>query len=140
MSRPIVLLAVAAVAAFAWVLPAPAPGAEAPADRVVAMYFHRTQRCPTCKLMGAYSEEAVREGFAEQIKGGKVEFHDVDFQDERNARLTRAYGITGPSLIVVKVEGNRVKEYRNLKEMWAKVADKPAFLQYVRENVTAYLP
>ena len=76
--------------------------AATPADRVVVMYFHRTQRCPTCLRMGSYSEEAVKKGFAKQIKDGTVEFHYIDFQDEKNAALTKGYKVGGPTLIVAK--------------------------------------
>ena len=34
-----------------------------PRDRVVAIYFHRTQRCPTCQKMGSYTEQAIKTGF-----------------------------------------------------------------------------
>jgi thiol-disulfide isomerase/thioredoxin len=113
--------------------------AEAPADRVVVMYFHRTQRCPTCLKMGSYTEEAVKDGFAQEIKAGKVAFHYIDFQDERNAAFTNGYGVTGPTLIVAKVAGTKVAEYKNLKEMWTKVREKPAFVEYVQGNVKSYL-
>ena len=112
--------------------------AAAPADRVVVMYFHRTQRCPTCRRMGSYSEEAVTEGFAKEIKDRTVEFHYVDFQDETNAALTKGYKIGGPTLIVAQVVGNKVKAYKNLTEIWTKNGDKDAFLKYVRDNVAAY--
>ena len=114
--------------------------ADPPADRVLAVYFHRTERCPTCLKMGSYSEEAVTKGFDTQVKEGTVEFRYVDFQDEKNAKLVKAYKITGPTLIVVKVAGSKVKEYKNLKEIWTKVREKPEFVQYVHENVEAYLP
>ena len=110
-----------------------------PADRVVAMYFHRTQRCPTCLKMGSYSEEAVKKGFAKQVKEGSVEFHYVDFQNKKNAALTKGYKVSGPALIVAKIKENKVKEYKNLKDIWTKVREKPEFLKYVRENVEAYL-
>ena len=112
--------------------------AAAPADRVVVMYFHRTKRCPTCKRMGGYAEEAVLKGFPKEIKDGTVEFHFVDFQDQKNAALTKGYKVGGPTLIVAQVVGNKVKEFKNLTEIWAKNNDKDAFLKYVRENVTAY--
>jgi len=112
--------------------------AAAPPDRVVVMYFHRTQRCPTCLRMGSYSEEAVVKGFAKQIKAGTVEFHYVDFQDAKNAGLTNGYKVGGPTLIVAQVIGNKVKEFKNLTEIWAKNRDKDVFLKYVRDNVTAY--
>ena len=113
--------------------------AEASTDRVVAMYFHRTQRCPTCLKMGSYSEEAVKSGFAQQIKDGKVEFRYIDFQDEKNAALTKGYKVGGPTLIVARVAGGKVAEYKNLTEIWTKVRDKEAFIEYVRNNVKSYL-
>ena len=112
--------------------------AVAPADRVVVMYFHRTVRCPTCRRMGSYSQEAVVKGFAKQIKDGTVEFRYIDFQDERNAVLTKGYKVGGPTLIVAQVVDNKVKEYKNLTEIWAKNSDKDAFFKYVRDSVVTY--
>ena len=116
-----------------------APAAERPSDRVVVMYFHRTQRCPTCQKMGSYAEEAVKQGFAERVEAGTVEFHYVDFQNAKNTALAKGYQVTGPSLIVAKIAENKVREYQDLEEMWTKVREKPTFLEYVRENVEAYL-
>ena len=109
-----------------------------PANRVVVMYFHRTQRCPTCLRMGSYSEEAVKKGFPKQIKDGTVEFHYVDFQDKKNAALAKGYKVSGPSLVVVKVAKNKAVKFGSLKEIWSKNSDKDAFLKYVRDNVKAY--
>ena len=120
---------------FATVASSVTHAADAPKDRVVAMYFHRTQRCPTCLKMGSYSEEAVKAVFADEIKKGQVAFYFIDFQDEKNARYTKAYNINGPALIVAKISDNKVASYRNLEEIWTKVGDKPAFLRYVQESV-----
>jgi thiol-disulfide isomerase/thioredoxin len=120
-------------------LPRDVAGAEAPADRVVVMYFHRTVRCPTCQMMGTYSEEAVKQGFAEQVGKGTVEFHYVDFQNAQNAALAQGYKVAGPALIVVQISEGKAKQYKDLKEIWVKVRDKPAFLQFVRENVQAFV-
>jgi hypothetical protein len=132
-----VLLAAVAIAVLAS-LAEPAFAADAPSDRVVAMYFHRTQRCPTCLKMGSYSEEAVKTAFAQQIKDGKVAFHYIDFQDAKNAALTNGYKVGGPTLIVAKISGSKVVEYKNLTEIWTKVRDKPAFVEYVQSNVKDY--
>jgi len=114
------------------------PAATPAPDRVVAIYFHRTQRCPTCQKMGSYAEEAVRQGFARQVKAGQVEFHYVDFQNKKNEALTKGYKVTGPALIVARVEKNQVKQFVDLEEIWTKVGEKPEFLKYVRDQVTAY--
>jgi thiol-disulfide isomerase/thioredoxin len=134
------LFVVPALSCLAGGLFAAEPAVAAPKDRVVVLYFHRTQRCPTCLKMGTLTEEAVKGRFVRELKEGKVALHVIDFQDEKNAAYTKAYGIAGPSLIVAKVAGGKVAEYKNLKDMWAKVRDQGAFAQYVEENVKAYLP
>ena len=133
------VLPVTAAALLATILPSIAVAANAPADRVVAMYFHRTQRCPTCLKMGSYSEEAVKTGFAEQIKDGTIAFYYIDFQDPKNAKLAKGYDIHGPALIVAKIKGKKVKEFKDLEDIWTNVADKAAFIKYVQENVSAYI-
>ena len=112
--------------------------ASAPADRIVVMYFHRTKRCPTCLKMGSYTEEAVKSGFAKEIKAGKVEFHYIDFQDKKNEALTKGYKVGGPTLIVARVAANKVAECQSLTEIWTKVRDKDAFVEYVQGNVKDY--
>lgn len=133
------VFAVATVALLTSMLPQAVAADAPPADRVVVMYFHRTQRCPTCLKMGGYSEEAVKGGFAKQIKDGTVEFHYIDFQDKKNEALTKGYKIEGPTLIVARVAGNKVSEYKNLTEIWTKVRDKAAFIDYVQSNVKKYM-
>jgi Zn-dependent alcohol dehydrogenase len=112
--------------------------ADAPKDRVVAMYFHRTERCPTCKKMGAYSEETMKTVFAKQLKDGTVEFRMIDFQNPKNARLAKGYKVGSPALIVAKIVDNRVAEYKDLDGIWERVADKAEFSKYVAENIVAY--
>jgi len=113
--------------------------ADLPKDRVAVMYFHRTQRCPTCLKMGSYVEEAVENGFPNQAADGSVGFYLIDYQAAGNAGLAKAYKITGPTLIVAKVTDNKVTGYENLTDIWTKVREKADFLAYVRENIAAYL-
>ena len=121
-------------------LPAQAsPAVKAPADRVVVMYFHRTQRCPTCRKMGSFSKEAVARRSTKKPADGAVEFHFIDFQDKKNAPLKKGYGVTGPSLVVAKVAKNKVVKHKNLKDIWKHVGDKAAFIKYVQGNVEEYL-
>jgi hypothetical protein len=133
------LIFVLAVIAAGVMGPGDASGADPPQDRVLAIYFHRTERCPTCQKMGTYSEEAVKQGFAEQIKQGTVAFYFIDFQKAKNAKLAKGYQVDGPALIVAKIRDNKVAEYKNLDDIWTNVGDKPGFLTYVKENVAQYL-
>jgi hypothetical protein len=134
-----IVLPVIAIAFLAEMLPNIAAAADAPAERVVAMYFHRTERCPTCQKMGSYSEEAVKTGFAEEVKDGSVAFYYIDFQNKKNAKLKKGYEVSGPALIVAKIKGKKVKEFKDLEDIWTNVADKQAFIKYVQENISAYV-
>ena len=132
-----VLLAILAVASLVS-LTQPVLSAAPPSDRIVVMYFHRVPGCPACQKMNAYSEETVKSAFAKDFKEGKVEFHAIDFEDPKNAALTQGYKVTSPTLIVAKVAGNKVADYKNLTEIWAKVGDKKAFLDYVQAGIKDY--
>jgi len=132
------MFAVVVAAFLSSVFPQQASAADTPVDRVVVMYFHRTQRCPTCLKMGSYTEEAVKTGFAKQLKERTVGFYYIDFQDKKNASLAKAYRVGGPALIVAKVVNKKVAKVNNLKDIWTKVREKKAFLKYVQDNVATY--
>ncbi len=132
------VLTIVFVASLAATIPSVVLAAEVPADRVIALYFHRTERCDTCQTMGKYAEEAVKKGFAKEVKAGTVAFYYIDYQNRKNAAIKKGYKVTDPALIVAKIVAGKVKEFKDLEEIWDKVDDKEAFLKYVRENVTAY--
>jgi len=112
----------------------------APARRVMACYFHRTHRCPTCKKISALSEGAIRAEFAEQLKRGEVAWVMIDYQDSRNRRYTEAYGITRPTLVVIDVHEGKVVQWRPLPKVWSLVFEPEAeFSKYVQDAIRSYL-
>ncbi len=114
------------------------PAAE-PTHRVATIYFHRTNRCATCKKISAYIEEAVQAGFAEELKGGRVSVSMIDFQDEKNKAYTEAYKITGPTMVVADVHDGKVTVWKPAPKVWTLVRDKDAFFKYVQDEVRGYL-
>ncbi|WP_145298815.1 nitrophenyl compound nitroreductase subunit ArsF family protein [Crateriforma conspicua] len=112
---------------------------KSPPDRVIAMYFHRTQRCPTCKMMGGYSEQAVTKGFAKQLADGSVEFRMIDYEKKENAALAQAYKVKGPALIVAQIRSDKVRQYKDLEKIWSLVREKDKFIAYVQSNVKEYM-
>ena len=126
MNRLVVGL-VSLVVFVAAVAPAIVLAADTPKDRVVVMYFHRTERCPTCKKMGSYAEEAVKNAFQKQLKEGTVEFHFIDFELKKNERISKGYRVEDPALIVSKITNNKVAKFTNLEDIWSKVAKSRRF-------------
>jgi hypothetical protein len=113
--------------------------AAGPSHQVIACYFHRTNRCPTCRRIGAYIEESVATAFAAQIRDGSVKVITIDFQDPRNEQYTQAYGITGPTLVLMDVQDGKVKQWKPAPKVWSLVGNRDAFFRYVQGEIDSYL-
>lgn len=113
--------------------------AAGPAHRVVACYFHRTQRCPTCRKISSYIEESIQAGYATEIKDGRVAVTMIDFQDPKNDSYTSYYQITGPTLVLMDVHDGKVTAWKPAPKVWSLVGNKDAFFQYVQGEVRGYL-
>ena len=113
--------------------------AAGPSHQVIACYFHRTVRCPTCRTISAYIEESVKTGFASQLKNGSVRIVMIDFQDAKNQQYTQAYGIEGPTLVLMDVRDGKVKAWKPAPKVWSLVGQKDEFFKYVRGEVQGYL-
>ncbi|MGD0516938.1 MAG: nitrophenyl compound nitroreductase subunit ArsF family protein [Thermoguttaceae bacterium] len=142
-SRPIACMAFAAIALFAMHQSARTIAAEntaaSPSHQVIACYFHRTVRCNTCKKISAYIDEAVRTGFATQVKEGGVKMVMVDFQDEKNKKLTQAYKITGPTLVIMDVHDGEATAWKPAPKVWSLVGKKDDFFKYVQTEIQNYI-
>ncbi len=124
----------------------PAPVARAddkpaavPSHQVVACYFHRTNRCPTCQKISAYIEESVKTGFEMQLKHGSVKVVMVDFQNPKNQKMTDAYKIKSPTLVLLDIQDGKVKAWKAAPKVWSLVGKKDEFFKYVQEEVKSYL-
>ena len=118
---------------------AAASASAKPAHRVIACYFHRTERCPTCRKISLYVEESLKSGFAVELKDHRVEWKMIDFQDPKNQAYTKAYQIKGPTLVILDINQEKVTTWKVAPEVWSLVGDKGAFLKYVQNEVRSYL-
>ena len=110
-----------------------------PGRRVVAMYFHRTQRCPTCLRIGTYIEQAVKTGFPDRVKQGGVAVYLIDYQNAKNAKYTKAYKVTKPTLVIADVRDGKVTQWKPMPKVWSLVYKKDDFFKYVRDGVNRFL-
>ena len=140
------LLACVALMAVVFVLSEQGPQASAadkpaagPSHQVIACYFHRTVRCPTCKRISAYIDESVNTGFAPQMKDGSVKMLMIDFQDAKNQKYTQAYQISGPTLVLMDVQDGKVTSWKPAPKVWSLVGNKDDFFRYVQGEVLGYL-
>ncbi len=110
-----------------------------PSHQVVVFYFHRTERCPTCKRVGGLAEEAVTQTFPKELKSRSVEFWMVDFQDERHTELAKSYRIEGPTLVLANVFDRQVKEWTPMPKIWQFVGKPDEMRNYIDEGINRYL-
>jgi hypothetical protein len=110
-----------------------------PSRRVVASYFHRTVRCPTCQKVGSSIEEVLKASFAAELRNKRLEWRTMDFQDPRNATYVSAFGITAPTFIIMDVQDNRVIAWKAASKAWSLLGDKEAFSRYVQAEVRSVL-
>ena len=113
--------------------------AAGPSHQVVACYFHRTNRCPTCKKISAYIEESVQTAFETQVKDGSVKMMMIDFQNAKNKKLTDAYKISGPTLVLLDIHDGKVTAWKAAPKVWSLVGKKTEFFNYVQQEVKGYL-
>lgn len=110
-----------------------------PRDKLVAYYFHRTQRCRTCLTIEAYAEEALRDGFADAFESGELEWQAVNVEEPQNERFVEEYGLTASALVMIFLENGEQTQWKNLERVWELVGDEPGFKEYVRDEALAYL-
>lgn len=113
-------------------------GHEGP-DRVIAYYFLGTVRCPSCRRIEAYSNEAIHQGFAGALNDGRLEWRVVNVEERGNEHFLKDYQLYTKSLVLAKIRGGTQIEWKNLERVWELLGDKDAFIRYVQEEVRGYV-
>lgn len=122
---------------------APGDSAAEPAQsahRVIAYYFHNTQRCMTCRRIERLAEAALREQFANALERGDLEWRVVNMEEPPNTRFVQDFQLVASSLVLVDMHDGQQRQWTNMQEVWQYVhADEAQFKRYVAEQIRAYL-
>ena len=113
----------------------PAPGTA----RFVAFYFHSTRRCHTCRTIEAQAQEAIQTGFAEELRQGRLAWRPVNLEEPGNEHFASEYEVTGSTLVIAEVREQKPARFAKLDKTWKLVHDKPAFMDYVVTEVSAFI-
>jgi len=107
--------------------------------RLMAYYFHRTQRCRTCLTIEAYAEEALKGAFPKALETGELEWRTANLDEPANEHFVEDYQLAASSLVLVDTQGGEQKGWRNLERVWELVGDELKFKAYVEAAVLNYL-
>ena len=106
---------------------------------VVAYYFHGNLRCRTCQTIEAYSEEAIRSEFADELASGHLVWRVVNTDEPENRHFVKDFELVTRSLVLTEYREGEVTRWENLKQVWQLVRDKEQFLDYVHSSTRKFL-
>jgi len=119
------------------VLPADKPVLSSP--KLVAFYFHTSQRCVTCVAIENYTKEALNSKFGDALRKGIVEWRVVNVEQPQNRHFIRDFRLVSPSVVVVRLENGKSVKWQTLDKTWTLVRNKAQFIQYVQSSIDKFL-
>lgn len=105
------------------------PPAATGANKVVVYYLHSTFRCVTCNEIERLAKKLVETGFADELKSGRIEWREADFQKEE--ALAQRYGVVASCVVVAGIRDGKENNFQRLDEVWTKYQNPADFDEYV---------
>ena len=120
-----------------------APADDAPAARVestyVVYYFHGDARCASCRRIEAWTFEAVRNAYADDVGEGRVVLRPVNVEQPGNRHYVRDYQLYTKTVVLAEQRGGRAVRHTKLDRVWNLLRDRDAFHRYVRAALTEFM-
>ncbi len=113
--------------------------ALAPANRIIAYYFHGTVRCETCLRIEKQANELINTRFVADVASERLVFKAVNYDVPENAHFSHDYKLPGPSLVLVRQERGKDLDWKLLGQTWDFVQIPPKLDQYIEEEITRFL-
>ncbi len=142
----LIALALAVMAGFAWresrntsAASGKVAASLAASPKVIVYYFHTTYRCPSCLKIEAYSREAIESAFAKELRDGSVQWRVINVEQSANRHYINDYRLFSKSVILVRMNNGKEKEWKNLLKVWQLLGNKEAFMRYVQGELRSYL-
>jgi hypothetical protein len=107
--------------------------------RLIVYYFHGDARCATCHKLESYAREALDTNFQDDITSKKIVWKPVNVDKSENKHFVLDYELVTKSVVLSRLIDGKEIEWKNLDQIWQKVADKNDYLQYVHDSVAKFL-
>ena len=108
-------------------------------DGVKVYYLHGNTRCPTCRTIEAYAQEAVQTGFADELKSGKIDWQVINYESPGNEHYATDYEVVAPNVVLAMFKDGKQVKWKGLPEVWEHVGDKAAFTAFVQTSLREFL-
>jgi hypothetical protein len=112
--------------------------AEGPC-RVIACYFHNTDRCSTCLQIEQAARETVEEAFAVELASGRLTWMTLNMEESQNRAYIAQFDLARPTLVVMRLRGETIERWSPLDDTWGLIRNSVKFSLYVKDNVSRLL-
>jgi hypothetical protein len=103
-------------------------------DTVEVVYFHRAQRCYSCKYAEEGTRYTVETYFKDELANGKVIFKVLNVEDEKNAAIVKKYDAFTSSLFINTVRDG-AEHIEEVTDIWLVLDDNKAFVEIVKGKI-----
>lgn len=106
---------------------------------LVVYYFHGDIRCPTCRAIESQAHETVQTDFAGQLEDGQIVWEVLNYDKPEGAELAKTFDVHMANVVLTRMTGGQIQDWKRLDQVWALVGDKPAFTEFVRTEIDRML-
>jgi len=110
-----------------------------PEDQLIVYCFHGNTRCPTCNAIESQAEETVKNDFAAELESGDIEWKVLNYEEPDGSDLAEKFDVQIASVVLARRHRGQIVDWKPLGKVWALVADKPAFADYLRGEIRQML-
>jgi hypothetical protein len=106
---------------------------------VIAYYFHRTVRCPTCLAIEANAARVIEENFPQQIAEGVLTWIPFNLDDPGGEEFENEFDVSVSTLVLSKTEESIHTKYIKLEKVWDLIGDPVKFDTYIQNKVRRFM-
>ena len=108
-------------------------------EKVIALYFHGTTRCDTCRAIETLTREALETGFSRELKTGKLELRSINVDEPANGHFVEDYQLSTRTVVIARFKEGEQGIWKRLDQVWQLVKDKETFIDYVQAETRSLL-
>ncbi|WP_047812650.1 nitrophenyl compound nitroreductase subunit ArsF family protein [Rhodopirellula islandica] len=94
-----------------------------------AVYFHAPHRCPTCRKIESFSQEAL----TPEIEAGELAWQIADYTSDENSSFVDQFKVFTSTVVLVEMKDGEVVRWKNLEEVWNHTSDQADFTAFINE-------
>jgi hypothetical protein len=108
-------------------------------SQLVVFYFFTKVRCTTCHKLETYTDEALKEFFADELAAGRIVYRPLNTDEPEHEHFRSDYQLVSKSVVLSARRDGVELQWKNLERIWNLVGDEAAFKQYIRDEVAGLL-